>query len=531
MITLTIDNQMVQVPEGATILDAAEALGIYIPTMCHLKGFDPSTSCMVCVVKVEGVKSLLPACGALAVDHMHVTTDSDEIRRARKTAIELLLSDHLGDCIGPCQIGCPAGMEIPKMLRYIAAGNDRAAIEVIKRTIPLPAILGRICPAPCEKVCRRAKIDQSVSICRLKRFAADTDLDSAEPLMPPVRCNNNKTVVIVGAGPCGLSAAYYLAQIGVSCMLYDEHESPGGALRYAEIDRTLLPLEIVDKEVQQILKRNVTFMPRQRVGQDISFESLCRQADAVLIATGDSALYDKSCFPLDEKEGKIRINRKTYETSQSGVFAAGGAIGSRRLCVRAVADGREAAEAITAFLDGKARVIEHSFNSRMGLLTAEENHAMMTGVSFETRYESLEPAAGFNESQARAEARRCLHCNCRKADNCRLRDLATAYDVRQNTWRGERKKMTRVISNNKIVYEPGKCIQCGLCIQTARRYAEATGLAFEGRGFTMAVAVPFHQTLSQALTCAGEYCIKNCPTGALTFQTEQELKNNIGVTE
>ena len=531
MITLTIDNQAVQVPEGATILDAAEALGIDIPTMCHLKGFEPSTSCMVCVVKVEGVKSLLPACGALAVDHMHVTTNSDEIRRARKTAIELLLSDHLGDCIGPCQIGCPAGMEIPKMLRHIAAGNNRAAIEVIKRTIPLPAILGRICPAPCEKVCRRSKIDQPVSICRLKRFAADIDLHFAEPFSPLIRCNNNKTVAIVGAGPCGLSAAYYLAQRGVSCILYDEHERPGGALRYAEIDRTLLPVEIVDKEVQQILKQNITFIPRQRIGRDVSFDTLCRQADAVLVAAGELAVYDKNCFPLDEKEGKIRINRKTYETSQSGVFAAGGAVGSRRLCVRAVADGREAAEVITAFLEGTTQGAEHAFNSRMGLLTAEENHAMMTGVSVETRHESFDPTAGFTESQARAEAQRCLHCDCRKADDCRLRNLATAYDVRQNTWQGERKKMTHATSNNKIVYEPGKCIQCGLCIQTACRYAETTGLAFEGRGFTMAVAVPFHQTLSQALTCAGEHCVKNCPTGALTFQTEPEPKNKIGVTE
>ena len=517
MITLTIDNQTVQVPDGATLLDAAGTLGIFIPTMCHLKGFEPSTSCMVCVVRVEGVKSLVPACGALAMEQMHVTTDSDEIRAARKAAVELLLSDHLGDCVGPCQMGCPAGMDIPEMLRLIAAGNDRAASEVIKRDIPLPAILGRICPAPCEKVCRRAKVDQPVSICRLKRFAADVDLFLDEPFMPPIRVKRNKTVAIVGAGPCGLSAAYYLAQAGVACVVYDEHENPGGALRYAPIDRDVLPVEIVDREIRQLMKVGITFRPQQRVGRDIAFETLCEGADAVLIASGDSTLYDKNCFSLDEKEGKICVDRKTWATSRAGVFAAGGAIGSRRLAVRAVADGKEAAAAMVAFLDGIETPSDRVFNSRMGVLSPGETQVMLTGANVEPRVEPSEPTAGLETAAARAEARRCLHCDCRKADNCRLRDLATAMEARQNAWAGERKKMTLYSGDNGIVYEPGKCIQCGLCIQTAQRAAEATGLAFSGRGFTMTVAVPFEKTLAEALTHAGPQCVKNCPTGALAF--------------
>lgn len=521
MITLTIDNQTIEVPDGATILDAAEKLGIHIPTMCHLKGLKPSTSCMVCVVRVEGVKSLVPACGALALPSMRVTTDSDEIRTARKAALELLLSDHQGDCSGLCQTGCPAGMDIPQMLRHIAAGDTRAAIEVIKRHIPLPAILGRICPAPCEKVCRRGKIDSPVAICRLKRFAADADLYSGEPFTPSVRNTANKTVAIIGAGPCGLSAAYYLAQAGILCSVYDEHENPGGALRYASIDRDVLPLEIVDKEIEQILKLNITFKPKQRVGRDIPFASLCEQADAVLVASGDSSLYEKNLFSLDEKEGKIQINRKTYETSRPGVFAAGGAIGSRRLCVRAVADGREAAETILAFLDkNRYPAPRRLFNSRMTGLLPEENEALLTLANPDPRHEPSEPTAGFTSKQACAEARRCLHCDCRKADHCRLRDLAAAFEVKQNTWQGQRKQLSLQVAENEIVYEPGKCIQCGLCIQTAQQQAEATGLAFAGRGFTMTVAVPFHRTLAQALTVAGEQCVKNCPTGALAFQNK-----------
>ena len=123
MITLTIDNKEVQAPEGSNILEAAERAGVHIPTLCYAKTLKPSSSCMVCVVRIEGLKSLVPACGSKAADKMVVTTNSDEIRAARTAAIELLLSDHVGDCLGPCAVGCPAKMNIPLMIRQIAAGD------------------------------------------------------------------------------------------------------------------------------------------------------------------------------------------------------------------------------------------------------------------------------------------------------------------------------------------------------------------------------------------------------------------------
>ena len=126
---LTIDNKNVQVDNGATVLDAAEKLGIQIPTMCYLKGCNALTSCMLCVVKINDSNRLLPACGTIAQESMKVVTDSEEIREARKAALELLLSDHAGDCIGPCQAACPAHMNIPLMIRQIAAGKLRDAIE------------------------------------------------------------------------------------------------------------------------------------------------------------------------------------------------------------------------------------------------------------------------------------------------------------------------------------------------------------------------------------------------------------------
>ncbi len=99
---LFIDNREVEIDKGATILDAAGKLGIEIPTMCFLKDYKPSTSCMVCVVKIDGLAALVPACGTVVKDGMRVASNSEEVLQARRAALELLLSDHVGDCLGPC---------------------------------------------------------------------------------------------------------------------------------------------------------------------------------------------------------------------------------------------------------------------------------------------------------------------------------------------------------------------------------------------------------------------------------------------
>ena len=208
MVKLVIDNRQVVVDDGATVLEAAEKIGIKIPTMCFLKEYTALTSCMICVVKIEGTESLVPACGTSAADGMKVETSSEEVCQARKVALELLLSDHLGDCMGPCHIICPARMDIPLMIRQIRDGRLKDAIVTVKRDIALPAVLGRICPAPCENGCRRAKFDKPVSICLLKRYVADIDLFSDQPYLPVCEPKKDKCVAIIGAGPSGLSAAY-----------------------------------------------------------------------------------------------------------------------------------------------------------------------------------------------------------------------------------------------------------------------------------------------------------------------------------
>jgi len=515
---LIIDNHEVQVDNGATILDAAKALGIEIPTMCFLQGYEPSTSCMICVVKVDGMQSLVPACGTIAKDGMRIQSNSEEIFQARKAALELLLSDHVGDCMGPCQTACPAHMNIPLMIRQIAAGKLRDAIATVKRDIALPAVLGRICPAPCERVCRRSIFDEAVSICLLKRYIADIDLQSPQTYLPACKPKKNKRVAIVGAGPAGLAAAYYLQQDGFDCTIFDQCESAGGGLRYG-VPHEQLPRDVLDTEIAVIATLGVKFQFRTRIGSSISIRDLRRDFDAVFIAVGKIEKGDAESLGLQTDSNGIAIDAKTYQTNLPGVFAGGDAVRKRRLTVRAVADGKEVAVSIGQYLSSqKVTGPPRPFNTHIGKLKEGEIEAFMADVCRDSRVTPTETGCGFTAEQARTEAARCLHCDCRKAESCKLRQYAQQYGARTGRYKGERHTFVQHTSHPDVIYEPGKCIRCGLCIQIATRAGEELGLTFIGRGFDVRVAAPFHHSIAEGLKIAARKCAEACPTGALAFK-------------
>ncbi len=172
-VKLTLNGHQTEVPAGQTILQAARTLGLTIPTLCHVEGFEASASCFICAVKIEGRPNLWPSCATPVAEGMVVITDSEQVRAARKTALELLLSDHAGDCVGPCRTGCPARLDIPNFIERIAAGDHRQAAEIVTEDLTLPASLGRICPRLCEERCRQCEVKDALSIRNLHRFAAD----------------------------------------------------------------------------------------------------------------------------------------------------------------------------------------------------------------------------------------------------------------------------------------------------------------------------------------------------------------------
>ncbi len=518
MITLTIDNRTVQVPPGTTVLQAADSLGIRIPTLCYRRDFEPSVSCMVCVVEVEGFSGLMPSCALVAEEGMRVRTDTPQILAARRAALELLLSDHIGDCEGPCRSGCPAGMDIPRMIRYLAAGEWTKATEIVKRDLALPAVLGRICPAPCEKVCRRARQDQAVSICLLKRFAADRDLQSPTPYRPICRPSSGKKVAVVGAGPCGLSAAYYLARQGHSCVIFEQKDTVGGMLRCSDL-REKLPEEVLEREIEMIFDLGISFRPNQRLGREIFLENLRRDFDAVFLALGEGAADEHLASLLRMKDGHVEADHSTLQTSIGGVFAGGGLIGSRRLCVKAVADGKLAARAIHQYLtEGRTTGGPLEFHSRLGTLTEEEWRIFVSSADLIPRVEPAEPETGFSEEETVQEARRCLHCDCRKKKNCKLRQLSTELKPLIGSYKGQRRQYARADSHPQVVFESGKCIQCGLCVQVLNRNGFTEGLTFRGRGFGMQIAAALDEAPDKAAGQAARLCVQVCPTGAWSLK-------------
>lgn len=284
-ITITIDNHILTVEEGTTLLTAATQNHLKIPNLCYDGRVELYGACGLCVVEVEGAPKLLRACSTKATDGMVVHTDTDRVVRARKVALELLLSDHDGDCKAPCTKACPANTDCQGYVGLIANGEYNEATRLIKEKIPLPSSIGRVCPHPCEKECRRRFVDEPVSIAFLKAFASDMDMASATPYVPPVEPDSGKTVAVVGGGPAGLTAAYFLRRFGHSVTVFDAMPKMGGMLRYG-IPEYRLPKALLDREIAQIAALGVTMKNNVKIGKDVSLADLQKDFDAVILAAG-----------------------------------------------------------------------------------------------------------------------------------------------------------------------------------------------------------------------------------------------------
>jgi NADPH-dependent glutamate synthase beta subunit-like oxidoreductase/formate hydrogenlyase subunit 6/NADH:ubiquinone oxidoreductase subunit I len=302
--TLTIDGKTVQAYENQTLLSVATDNGITdIPNMCDDEKLEPTATCRMCLVHIEGVKQPLPACTTPALPGMVVTTQSDELFHIRRTNLEMLLSDHNAYCQPPCQIDCPTHIDIPGYLELIAKGSMKEAARLVKEVLPFPYILGLTCPAPCQKSCRRALVEEEIAICRMHGHAAETCLlDPPHPF--PQDPSTGKKIAIVGAGPAGLTCAYYLALKGHYCKIFDMQPQPGGMLRYG-IPEYRLQKDMMDREIDHVWQLGVDLQLNVKLGRDFTIDDLFAQGfDAVYLGIGAWTSNPLS-VPGEDAEGVV----------------------------------------------------------------------------------------------------------------------------------------------------------------------------------------------------------------------------------
>lgn len=269
-----------------TILEVATANGIHIPTLCFSGDLEVYASCGLCLVEIQGMPRLLRACATKIADGMIIQTENEKIRKARKLALELILSDHRGDCRAPCVNACPANCDAQGYAALVANGQYKEALKLVKEFMPFPASIGRVCPAPCEENCRRNLMEGPVSIRYFKRLIADMDMAGDDPYVPEVAPATGKKIAVVGSGPAGMTAAYFLRRQGHNVAVFESLPEMGGMLRYG-IPEYRLPKKVLDAEIRQILDLGVEAHTNVQLGEDFTIDYLFKSGyDAVYLAIG-----------------------------------------------------------------------------------------------------------------------------------------------------------------------------------------------------------------------------------------------------
>ncbi len=482
MAKITVNGKVVEAPEGATLFDAARLAGAEVPTLCYLKEAGALTSCMICVVRDAATGRLLPSCATAATDGISVETDCAEVRAARREVLLMLLNEHTGDCGAPCSRICPAGLNIPRMLRETQQERRADAARRARNDLIFPAVLGRVCTAPCERVCHRGQYDGPVGIRATHGALAEEFLRMAAPERP---APSGKSVAVVGAGLAGLSAACVCARLGHVCRVYEKADRACPGLRALPAEK--LPPEIIDAEVAAVGALGVEILTGSTVGAEVTLDALLRGHDAVIVA----------CALEHEKQPKL------FDAVEE------------QLHVRAVGSGKRAARRADAFLRGLPAPPEAVFHSVLGKLAPADTEPFAV--------ERKRPPAGDAADAARREAERCLHCDCLKQVSCKLRLYAEEHGLAPQIRRSLPRPVVEPAERfGNVVFEPGKCVKCGVCVELTRIAGAPAGMTFTGRGMDSRVRAALGALLEAGLGDAAAACVRACPTAALAFADAEE---------
>ena len=303
-IKLKINGKEVEADPGETILEVVRKNDLDdIPTICHSPELEPDPSCFVCVVELKGKNNLVPSCSTVAADGMEIETRNERVTAARKMALELLLSNHYADCVSPCRENCPAEVDVQGYIALSAMGEYKRAVDLIRETNPLPSVCGRVCVRKCELACRRGDIDEPVAINNIKRFL--TDIPGIYDKDPEREPSTGKSVGIVGSGPAGLTAAWFLGRKGHKPVIYESQPRSGGMVRYG-IPEYRLPDSVLDAEVDYILRAGAEIKYNTKIGEDITLDEMIKTHDSVFIGAGAQVGKPMRVEGEDDTEGVIR---------------------------------------------------------------------------------------------------------------------------------------------------------------------------------------------------------------------------------
>jgi glutamate synthase (NADPH/NADH) small chain len=386
-------------------------------------------------------------------------------RQMGQLELRALEEQCIQDCAPPCTAACPIHVDVRAVLLEFGRGEDDAALKRLRKALPFPGIISRICEQPCRPVCKRAEAGDAIAIAALERACVDYAVVTQEkPSRIPRR---SERVAVVGGGLCGMTAAHDLARKGYTVTVHEALQPAGGRLWGVPEGRLPRPLIIDDLRVVETLgvelRLNAPVCGNPDAGPDgvrLALDGLRDDHDAVFLAVG---LADAGTFGLATGDGgRVAVDPVTYATDRDGVFAGGSMLRAREdySAIRSISDGRRAAISIDRYLQRVS-------------MTASRDGEGSTASCLYTRTDAIEPRAvvgaasadgAYTRIEAQREAQRCLQCECMECVKvCEYLDHYGRYP----------RKAVREIYNNLSIVKGTRhtnqminaCSLCGLCAE------------------------------------------------------------------
>jgi predicted molibdopterin-dependent oxidoreductase YjgC len=415
---------------------------------------------MVCAVG-NSAGNFIPSCSTLVSDGMKIDASSQRVRNFRRHSLELMLSEHRGECVAPCQLSCPLHLDISAFLSAVASKNLTDAINIIYTALPLPEITCRLCRKNCEKVCRRKHYDTNLNIASVIESIV---LEVTHPLEAQ---KNGLSIRIAGDNLTILAAADILCG---KC--------------------SKITVAILDPFCSTVEKKDLSEITSRLKNKGVTFTSLeeSKQIDADATILCGNACEFKSNF-----DNVIMARNLKPDDSDFSAITAGAEVA------------RQLLENKPEF---KVRNAHKLYNHHSGNPDSNEWNQILAGII-------TEQCSDLNV----IESSRCLHCECKAKDECKLRMYATQYEAVQSKFKAvERQKISKEIAGN-IVYESNKCIRCGICVKIGEKSGKSVVPVFTGKGLEIKMAPPIGHSLVETLEIIGHECVRSCPTGALSFKS------------